>query len=97
VPPDEEELLEDINNIADNKVLKEETRSTDMKDFDEHLKKINAERTKNVEIQPDPIKKRHMKLGPTPRKLGILRDAETFIDRRMFREGTDENYKIATV
>ncbi len=79
---DQDEI--DINNIPDKDIIKEEELGTDMGGFDLYLKMINAERTKEVELQTEKVTRRHMKVGVTSHKIGIMRDRETFIDPRMF-------------
>lgn len=74
--------------ITDKQIIKEDDRSTDMLGFEAYLKSVYGERLFDAETQTNKVFKRHMKIGVNPEKIGILRDKETFTDMRMFqREG----------
>jgi len=88
---DEVEEEEDVNQISDKRILKEEDQYTDMKDFDEYLRSINAERFKDAETGMDKIGKRHMKIGVNAKKLGHTKEKETFIDPRIIPQGIQVN------
>lgn len=55
-----------------------------MNDFEEYLKQHNLYKFKENETQTEKVTRRHMKVGVNTRKLGIMKDRDTFIDPRMF-------------
>lgn len=55
-----------------------------MEDFEMYLRSINAERFKTIETQTEYKIKKCIKVGVNSEKLGILKDKETYIDKRMF-------------
>lgn len=77
----------DIDNIPDREIIKEDDKYTDMNDFERYLKLRYGEKSKSIDIQTDRVTRRHMKLGVTASKLGIMKDRETMIDPRMFQRG----------
>ena len=73
----------EIAEIPDIAIIKEEDRGTDMSDFEAYLKQTFGETHFTQETQTEKVIKKHVKVGVNTEKLGLLRDKQTFIDPRM--------------